>query len=64
MLSNSIVTSEGNKMLSESLEVTDLPEIKPGTVQGAETAGVSVQHAALIQALKRKIKSSMEHLTK
>lgn len=41
-----------------------MPEIKPATIQDVEKIVASVKYVALIQTLKRKIKSSMEHLTK
>ena len=50
--------------LSNYLQMMDILEIKPVSVQDAGKAAASIQYVALIQTLKRKIKSSTEHLTK
>ena len=61
--SNCIVTNR-KETLNNYWQMMDMSEMKPVTVQDAEKATASIKCVTLIQTLKRKIKSSMEHLTK
>lgn len=61
-LNNSIVTNKKNETLNNHLEMTNVPEIKPVSIQDAEKAAASVKWVAIIQTFKKK--SSLEHLAK
>lgn len=42
-LNNSIVTNKKNETLNNHLEMTNVPEIKPVSIQDAEKAAASVK---------------------